>query len=130
MATLRVRSLGATSHDVSFGHGVDDYLEGSAATAQRLRCMLLVILGEWFLDQDDGVPWWQPEGSGTAPIMGGPTDLGYAEAVITRRILACDGVKQLDAIKLTFLSSTRKLVVDANGQSVDGDPFSIRLEGP
>jgi hypothetical protein len=129
MATARVRRLNK-AHDMTFGRGMADYAGGAEAAAQRLRCRLLTILGEWFLDTSAGVPWWQPEGSATQPIMGGPKNLQYAEAVIKAQILGTDGIATIEAFSMVFNGTTRKLTVACTGTTVDGDVFNISEVGP
>ena len=125
MGTLKVRRL--VGHDMTFGHGKRDLATAAEATGQRLRCRLLSIRGEWFLDTDNGVPWWQPLGSPVRPIMGGPRDLQYTEAVLKAVILKTDGVATLDSFTMRFNGETRGLSVTASGTSVDGDVWNIDL---
>src|SRR3954468_21270749 len=94
MGTI-VRRLDA-NHDMTFGRGMQDIATGGESTQQRVSCRLMVMLGEWFLDLDDGMPWFQPTGTGVKPIMGGgPDSLAYAEAWAKRRILETDGVEEI-----------------------------------
>lgn len=129
MATARVRRLD-TAHDMTFGRGKVNYAATAEAAAQRLRCRLLTIRGEWFLDLDAGVPWWQPESSDVQPIMGGARNLPYAEAVIKAAILETDGVATIEAFSMSFNGTTRKLTVTCTGTTVDGDTFNIVEVGP
>lgn len=129
MPTAPVRRLDA-NHDITFGHGLRDIATGAEATQQRVRTRLLVILGEWFLDLDDGVPWWQPEDSDVQPIMGGKKNLTYAEAVLKKRILESDGVATLDAFFINANPQTRTLTVTCSGTTVDGGAFTITDHGP
>jgi hypothetical protein len=129
MGTMQVRRLDA-NHDMTFGSGRRNIASTGEGTAQRIRCRLLAILGEWFLDTSTGVPWWQPEGNGIQPIMGGPRNLQYAEAVLKAIILQTDGVDTLDAFSMSFDGTLRKLKVSATGTTVDGDAFNIVEVGP
>jgi hypothetical protein len=128
MATAPVRRLDA-SHDPIWGHGFRDIATTSEATQQRLRCRLLVIQGEWFLDTDAGVPWWQPPGSDVKPIMGGPRDLQYAESVLKKIILETDGVATLDRFSM-HVDAHRNLTISCSGTTVDGGAFTITDHGP
>lgn len=128
--TLIVRRLDA-NHDVTFGNGLNDYAETGEATGQRVFCDLKVVTGEFFLNTDDGVPWFQPEDSDVQPIMGGTRDLPYTEAVLKARILASDGVATLNAFSIdSFDPRTRALEASANVTSVDGDAINIKIKGP
>lgn len=128
MPTAPVRRLDA-NHDPYFGHGFRDIAQGAEAAQQRLRCQLLVILGEWFLDLDNGVPWWQPATSDVVPIMGKKRDDQYTESVLKAKILACDGVATLDLFKLT-VDANRHMTVTCSGTTVDGATFLIQDHGP
>lgn len=129
MATSPVRRLDA-NHDYTFGGGLRNIATGSEAAEQRLRCRLLSVVGDWFLDITHGVPWWQPEQSDTQPIMGGPWNLAYAEATLKAAILATDGVATLDTFTLSVDGKTRKLSVSCSGTTVDGGAFNIIDAGP
>jgi len=127
--TMLVRRVDA-AHDMTFGAGRRNLAATGEATGQRLRCRILMIQGEWFLDTGAGVPWWAPEGNGVQPIMGGTKNLQYAEAVIKAAILGTDGVATLDSFSMSFNGTTRKLTIAASGTSVDGDAFNITVTGP
>lgn len=129
MTTPAVRRLDA-NHDRTFGGSMRDWATGSESTEQRLRCELLYILGEWFLDTDGGVQWWQPEGSDVKPFMGGPRDLRYAESVLKAKILAIPGIATLTTFVLNANTTTRKLTVTCGGTDDDGAPFLILDHGP
>lgn len=129
MPTRPVRRLDA-SHNPFFGKGVLDYATGAEATQQSLRCRLLSVLQNWFLDLTHGIPWWQDETSDTQPIMGKRRDLQYAEAVLKTAILATDGVATLDSFAINTNTKTRKMTVTARGTTVDGGAFSIVDHGP
>lgn len=127
--TAIVRRLDS-SGDMTFGAGKRNFAVGAEGTAQRVRCRLLLVTGEWFLDTDAGVPWWQPEDSGVQPIMGGPKNLQYAESVLKATILATDGVASIVSFAMRFDSQTRKLSVDVKCTTVDGDVVNVVAVGP
>jgi len=113
------------NHDMTLGHGMRNLARGAEATAQRLVCRLLFIRGEWFLDTDGGVPWWQPASSSVPPIMGGQRNLQYTESVLKATILETDGIATLDGFALSLNPETRKLSVTGNGTTVDGEAWTI-----
>lgn len=56
---MRVRKLTA-DYDYSFGQSQNDFLVDSpAAVAQIIETSLNLFLGEWYLDQTQGMPWLQ-----------------------------------------------------------------------
>jgi hypothetical protein len=120
MSTRPVRRVDS-NHDMTFGSGLLNFATLAEAAAQNVRCRLLVMAGEWFLDTSVGVPWWQDPSSGVRPIMGVPRDLRYAEAVIKSVILATDGIAAINSFSSDWNAQTRKWAVTVNLSSVDGD---------
>lgn len=45
--------------DYCFGHGKADYLEGREAVGQAVKSRLLLLYGEWWEDQQDGLPLFE-----------------------------------------------------------------------
>ena len=52
--------------DYCFGHGKQDYLEGRETVAQAIKTRLLLLYGEWWEDQEDGLPLFQKILAGSA----------------------------------------------------------------
>ena len=131
MATQRVRRLDA-SNDFTFGRGSANYATGSESTEQRLLCYLRGIGGEWFLDTDRFIPWFQAEASDVKPIMGanGPRDLGYAEALVKAGILGIEGIASIKSFAMAFNVDTRHLSIDAVVLDDDGNPIVLKQFNP
>jgi len=129
MATQRVRRLDS-SHDKTFGRGAANFASGSESAAQRLRCRLKLIRGEFRLDQDAGVPWWQLADSAVRPIMGVPRDPSYVEATIKATILGTDGIESIVSFTMSFNGSTRRQSISFVVRDVDGNLVSIQDVGP
>lgn len=62
--------------------------------AQRLRIRLLSFQGEWFLDEDYGIPYWQR-------LLGQKPTKSAIDLIFQQQILDVSGVKEI-----TFFSST------------------------
>lgn len=45
--------------DYVFGHGQTDYLTGRDAVGQAIKSRLLLLYGEWWEDQEDGLPLFE-----------------------------------------------------------------------
>lgn len=129
MGTPAVRRLDK-NHDMTFGGSMRNVATGSESTQQRIRCELLYMKGEWFIDTDGGVPWVVPDGSDTQAILGVRPDARYAEAVLKEAILSIDGVATLDTFEIVFDKTKRKLTVSCTGTTADGDAFQITDCGP
>lgn len=129
MATSPVRRLDA-NHDATFGSGFRNIATGSEAAEQRLRCRLLSLQNDWYLDITHGLPWWTEEGSDTQPFLGGPRNKPYIDATLKAYILATDGIATLDTYNSSIDGKTRKLTVSCSGTTVDGMAFQIIDAGP
>jgi pantothenate kinase-related protein Tda10 len=45
--------------DYSFGKNEQDFLTGTAAVSQAIKTQLLLLLGEWWEDTEDGLPLFE-----------------------------------------------------------------------
>jgi hypothetical protein len=94
--------LSATG-DYIFGQGASEFLvDIPAAVAQAVQTRLLLIQGEWYLDQDDGTPYY-------SLILGTGTQNTYDDA-IQSRILETPGVVSIDEYS-SSLNAQRQLTV-------------------
>lgn len=85
MVYRRLSSLG----DYTFGQGKGNYLSGVDATAQAILTRLRLYLGEWWEDQEDGLPMWQS-------ILGARTGSTKAiDRLIQQRILGTPNVTEI-----------------------------------
>ncbi len=100
-------------------------------TAQRLHENLCFFLGEWFLDQRLGLPYFEQ-------IIGQKPDLGLIDTLYRRAIQATPGVAVIKQLKLAFDRATRALSVRVEATLNDGTtsteadmqrPFIVTLGG-
>lgn len=98
-----VRKLSNT-HDMLFGHGLQDFLRDSEAVQQNVKTRIYLLKGEWFLDTDAGLPWLQE-------IMVKPENLQLFESLLKAEILETFGVKEITSFDLVFNRSTRVVTV-------------------
>jgi len=87
---------------------------GPARVAQAVGIRLRHWQGEWFLDETRGVPY---EGE----ILGKGKRLEMVEAVLRAQVLDVDGVELIRSFVLTLNDKTRKLTVDFEVTTRDGD---------
>lgn len=86
---MRYRALDLRN-DYSFGASQADFLINSPrAVAQAVATRLLLNQGEWFLNSQEGTPWF-------TDVLGTGTAARYDQA-IRRRILGTQGVKSITA---------------------------------
>ncbi len=75
-------------------------VEGAAQVGQRLKTRLKSFLGEWFLDTDFGVPYFQE-------ILKKGPDLNRVIAVIQEQILADAEVLEITDFQTTYDNGAR-----------------------
>lgn len=88
--------------DVSTGDLV--ILTGGDAIIQSAKLHLGFFQGEWFLDLDAGVPYWQR-------VMGKVKDPNILYPIFRAALLEPQGVVSVQSLVLTFDRSTRSLRV-------------------
>ena len=99
-------SLDATTGDFLMSQG-DLYLTTEYnAIAQDVRVRLRFFRGEWFLDLDAGVPFYE------AILVKSP-NLAVIRDIIGEAILEAPGVKSITSLTLDFNRATRELTVAA-----------------
>ena len=111
--SMSYRRLDA-SHDFVFGQGRGDYLNGVDAVAQAIETGLLLFLGEWWEDINDGLPLWQT-------ILGGRgSNKQLDDRIIQDRILTRPNVTGISNLVSTFNPSTRAYNFTARVDTVFG----------
>lgn len=88
------------------------------STAQRLQTRLRILLGEWWLDRNAGVPYLEQ--------IVGRGSIAHVRQILRERILATEGVTTLDELQLRLDRATRVLTVTfaVNGGNPDDVQFS------
>ena len=77
-------------------------LYGSDAIMQAVKSRLLLVQQEWFLDLDEGLPWF-------TDMFGAGANLFKIRTYIAKRILGTDGVISLKTLTIDFNKAERKL---------------------
>lgn len=99
-------------------------------TAQRLFDNLCFFLGEWFLDQREGIPYFEK-------IIGQKPDLAIVDTLYRRAVRATPGVANITSLTLGFDRATRALSVQFTATLKDGStiteadigrPFIVNFE--
>ena len=117
---MRYRALSPTG-DYTFGQGAANFLVNSpAAVAQAIQTRLLLITGEWFLDNTEGTPY-------PTKILGKNT-ASTRDIAIKTRILQTPGVKQLNAYASSLID--RKFTPQAIVQTIYGQTDQITVPMP
>ena len=97
--------LDPTTHDLAVVDG-NLRLTGpiDEEVAQRIKCNLLTFKGEWWLDPELGVPYYQS-------ILGKGVALGVVESLLRSQIFNTQGVESLDSFSVYLNNSARTLQV-------------------
>ncbi len=103
--------------DLTFSRGI-------AAVVQSCRIALQMYRGEWFLDLDAGIPYWDS-------ILGQKPEVAAAVArdEFRRELLAVDGVVSVLRLDVVFVPATRTLNVIWQASTTLGDTPVDTLSG-
>lgn len=74
------------------------------AIAQEIGIALRLFLGEWFLDETEGTPWFQQ-------ILGKHRKPESLVGLFAARVESCAGVNSVTSITLDYNGATRTLTV-------------------
>jgi len=108
------------SGDVAMGPRGFAFTYGSQAVAQGILVRLKNIKGEWFLDLENGVPWF-------TSILGAKYNEMEVRGIILDTITKAPGVTELISLVMTFNASTRSLDIAFETRTVFGDTVSATL---
>jgi len=84
---------------------VDDFVFDKDVILLAVKSRLQFFQVEWFLNTEDGTPYFQD-------ILVKPARLPLIEGILKRRILETPGIAALNSFELNFEASTRKLSVE------------------
>lgn len=90
--------------DLLFEGGDLVFTSGEEAIKQDIRARLLFFRGEWFMDEDIGLPYF------TDILVKSPNFL-VINSVIRTELENTPGVNEVKSLELTFDSNLRKLTV-------------------
>jgi hypothetical protein len=99
--------------DLELGPDGDlQFTTGPDAVRQLLQHRLNLIKGEWFLDLDAGVPYFEREGvSADQALLGQTFDRQKALRAFAQEISACPGVTGIVSLEVDFDPATRVMEV-------------------
>lgn len=89
-------------------------VEGGDAVAQELTVRLRWWLGEWFLDQRQGVPYLQR-------ILRKGVSPRTVRAIVRRQIGQVPGVARVDSLRVELGPLTREVAIDFEVVTVEGE---------
>ena len=110
---MKYRMLDADG-DYVFGRGKHAYLEGGEAVAQAVKTRLLLLLGEWWEDLEEGLPLWTK----IVGTRGTETQLQAVDLIFKDRIYNTLGVKRI--LNFTSRFHNRAYIFTAAIDTEDG----------
>ena len=113
---MKVRSLDSNG-DYSIGSLISD----AEYVSQSILTRLKMFKGEWFLDTEAGVPWFQDI------LKRNPSD-EYTSLLIKSEILSVDGVDRISSFNLERDNNTRKLSISFTVETSSGSVVSNSIE--
>jgi hypothetical protein len=106
--------------DMTFGQGLANMARDAEAVAQNVRTRLLLLLGEWFLDTSEGVPYLEE-------IFVKPENLPLTESTLKARIVETEGIATLESFELDFDRNSRKVNIFCTVTTIYGTTDNIRV---
>lgn len=88
--------------------------EGAEAVVQGVTTRLRLFRGEWFLNVNAGMPWFQEV------FTDGGQDIRRIESALRAQILATPGVEQILSLDIDFNGGTRDLSVTFDVDTIYG----------
>jgi hypothetical protein len=95
-------------------------VSGAEGVAQGIRIAVQLSRGEWFLDLDAGVPYFEE-------LLGRPFDAAAAARAFRSSIARVPGVAEILAVDVEFSGATRELVVRWRVRAEFGDTIDDSL---
>lgn len=96
--------LNTDTHDLEIVNNNFVLISDSEATTQRLKTRLKTYLGEWFLNLNLGIPYYQEVFDKSIPISS-------IEAVFKEAIINCPGVDELNKFEIDYTNSDRSFAL-------------------
>lgn len=91
---------------------------GQEAIEQHLRQRLQTFFGEWFLDGRIGVPYFQQ-------ILKKNPDLTVVDSLLKKEIIDTQGIEELTQFSANLNKSTRKLEINFEVRTIEGDVITF-----
>lgn len=100
------------------------WIRGAEAIAQRILVRLRWFKGEWFLDENQGIPYFQVLLGVKSP------DIALVSGLLRRAILSTPGVARVQSLDLSYDSSTREASLAFVAETDDGAILTYASDSP
>ena len=111
---------------MTLGRGAAGMLTGAAEAAQCARTRLRLVKGEWFLDVNAGVRYFDLD-DGQGAIFAKPLDRALVESEVKTCLLGTVGIAGLTSFSFEPNRSTRRGSIAATVITADGDVDRIEV---
>jgi hypothetical protein len=108
-----------TDGDLAIDAGDAYYLTGVDAIAQHIKIKLRFFLGDWFLNPDEGMPYYD-----TVLGVKNPS-ISAVRALFRKAIVSTPGIVELQNLTLDYDTSARTLAVDFTAKCSDGETLTF-----
>lgn len=115
MTTIK---LDPVTHDLDLSSGNLELIDGVDEIAQKLRIRYQFFLGEWFLDQRQGIPYFQK-------IFVKPFNKTDTDAILREVAETTPGIVEVNRFDSTFDGVTRGFTVALWAKSDTGEPIDF-----
>lgn len=105
MAADTVRDLKCSGLDLVVEGGDLQLARGAAAIVQSVRIAMGFFAGEWFLDLDAGVPYYQE-------VLVKTPNINVLQGIFKDAILSVPGISDITTLNLSFDAASRTLTVE------------------
>lgn len=105
--------LGTLNHDLTLSRYDFGLVHYADALRQRLKVRLMLFFQSWFLQRQDGVPYYES-------FLKKSPDIGELSAILKTAILTTKRVKELTFFELAFDNAQRILYLNFTVLSEDG----------
>ena len=112
-------ALDLDTNDLTFEDRDLATVSGSELVAQRLQVALQLFKGEWFLDADAGIPWYQEILEKCVPTT-------VVDSILRKQIVATEGVNRILKYASSIDAATRIVSVAFTVDTVYGP---VEFEG-
>lgn len=114
-------ALDTSQHDLAFSGNSGSVVADLLQVAQNIECRLRLIYGEWFMNVQDGVPWFEK-------IFVKNPDLSAIDIIIKSTIAETPEVTTLTAYSSSIDRAKRKLSISFQALSQYGSVSFSNLE--
>lgn len=98
-----------------FTNGNITFLTDADVVLQRVKNVLYYYYGEWFLEEENGTPWFQE-------ILIKPVNFNRITTVLKSQILLVEGVQSITSFAITsYDADTRNLNIEFTAETIYGE---------